>query len=86
MVFFAPFVTLSNFFIRPIFRTHSQEEHKHYVACHGNHEIGEVFKAVFNCLVHSKIFKNVICRLYPVLGKDLRLYEKRTSKTIRKEI
>jgi len=43
MVFFAPFMAFSDFFVRPIFHQYSQEDHEHQKACHENHEIGELF-------------------------------------------
>jgi hypothetical protein len=55
MVFFAPLMAFSSFFIRPIFREYSQENHEERKACHANHEIGEIFKAVFDCLVQKAL-------------------------------
>ena len=46
VVFFAPLVAFSNFFVWSIFYEDGQEDHEHQKACHENHEVGEVFEAV----------------------------------------
>ena len=55
MVFFAPLMAFFGLCVWPIFRLYSQENHEDRKACHANHEIGEVFKAVFDRLVQKAL-------------------------------
>jgi len=47
VVFFAPFMAFSNFFISPIFLEYSQKDYENQYACKKDYEKDEVFEAVF---------------------------------------